>query len=97
MTLRRSWWAPAFALLVSAAAELSSLDAAEGRRYVVTARLLAGAPYVLGGTDGEPPDEWEVRVESTAGERVFAASSGEVAERLMVLLGEELELGLLEG
>jgi hypothetical protein len=27
---------------------------------------------------------------------VFVASSGEVAERLVVLLGEEIELGLLD-
>ena len=72
------------------------IESPEGRRYVVTARLLAGTPYGFGGGHDEPADEWEVRVESTAGERVFAASSGEVAERLMVLLGEELELGLLE-
>jgi hypothetical protein len=78
----------------------------EGRRYVVTAdrvlsrtrplaSLLAGSGFVTD-AGAEADDEWEVRVASTAGERVFAAASGEVAERLMVLLGEEIELGLLE-
>ena len=76
------------------------VDGPEGDRYVVTAdrvafaHLLTGTQYVVGRTDED--DEWEVRVESSDGERVFAASSGEVAERLVVLLGEEIELGLLD-
>jgi hypothetical protein len=76
------------------------VDGPEGDRYVVTAdrvalaQLLTGTRYVV--ERGDEDDEWEVRVESSVGERVFAASSGEVAERLVVLLGEEIELGLLE-
>jgi hypothetical protein len=76
------------------------IDGPEGDRYVVTAdrvglaQLLSGTRYVVESPDED--DEWEVRVESSDGERVFAASSGEVAERLVVLLGEEIELGLLE-
>jgi hypothetical protein len=77
----------------------------EGRRYVVTAArvapaarplatLLTGSSFLPDGPD--EADDWEVRIESPAGERVFAAPSGEIAERLMVLLGEEIELGLLE-
>jgi hypothetical protein len=76
------------------------VDGPEGDRYVVTAdrvafaQLLAGTRYVVERSDED--DEWEVRVESSDGERVFVASSGEVAERLVVLLGEEIELGLLD-
>jgi hypothetical protein len=76
------------------------VDGPEGDRYVVTAdrvafaQLLAGTRYVVERSDED--DEWEVRVESSDGERVFVASSGEVAERLVVLLGEESELGLLD-
>ena len=81
------------------------IEASEGRRYFVTASrvaaarrplatFLAGASVLPDGDDDH--DDWEVRVESAAGERVFAAPSGEIAERLMVLLGEELELGVLE-
>lgn len=76
------------------------IDGPEGDRYVVTAdrvglaQLLTGARYVVDRDDED--GEWEVRVETSDGERVFAASSGEVAERLVVLLGEEIELGLLD-
>jgi len=76
------------------------VDGPEGDRYVVTAdrvglaQLLTGTRYVVEQADED--DEWEVRVESRDGERVFAASSGEVAERLVVLLGEEIEMGLLD-
>ena len=76
------------------------VDGPEGDRYVVTAdrvglaRLLTGTRYVVDHADDEA--EWEVRVESRDGERVFAAASSEVAERLVVLLGEEIELGLLD-
>jgi hypothetical protein len=76
------------------------VDGPEGDRYVVTAdrvafaQLLAGTRYFVERSDED--DEWEVRVESSDGERVFVASSGEVAERLVVLLGEEIELGLLD-
>jgi hypothetical protein len=76
------------------------VDGPEGDRYVVTAdrvrlaQLLTGTRYVVEQADED--DEWEVRVESSDGERVFVASSGEVAERLVVLLGEEIELGLLD-
>lgn len=81
------------------------IESPEGRRYVVTAArvapgrrplatLLAGSAFL---PDGPPEDDdWEVRVESPVGEKVFAAPNGEIAERLMVLLGEELEVGLLE-
>lgn len=80
------------------------IESPEGRRYIVTASrvapgrrplatLLAGSAFL---PEAPEEDDWEVRVESPAGERVFAAGSGEIAERLMVLLGEELELGLLE-
>lgn len=79
------------------------IESPEGRRYIVTAsRVASGRPLatLLAGSAflPEAPDEddWEVRVESAAGARVFTAGSGEIAERLMVLLGEELELGLLE-
>jgi hypothetical protein len=76
------------------------VDGPEGDRYVVTAdrvrlaQLLTGTRYVVEQADED--DEWEVRVESRDGERVFAASSGVVAERLVVRLGEEIEMGLLD-
>jgi hypothetical protein len=82
------------------------VDGPEGQRYVVTADrvlsarrplagLLTGARFVPGAA-GDDDEEWEVRVATAAGERVFTASGGEVAERLMVLLAEEIELGLLD-
>jgi hypothetical protein len=81
------------------------IDGPEGQRYVVTADRVATRRGALAGLltgasflPDVPDDEWEVRVEAPGSPRtkVFAASSGEVAERLMVLLGEEIELGLLE-
>lgn len=75
------------------------VDSPEGTRYVVTAHrasaaLLSGRAFLPGGRDGD--DAWVVRVEGGGRRRTFDAGSGEIAERLMVLLGEELELGLLE-
>lgn len=84
------------------------VDGPGGQRYVVTAdRVGAGAPLARlltaarvlpdrGDAPDPPPDTWQVRVESAGRRRVFAAANGEIAERLMVLLGEEVELGLLE-
>lgn len=82
------------------------VDGPEGQRHVLTADrvlsasrplagLLTGAGF-LPGAVSDDDEEWEVRVATAAGERVFTASGGEVAERLMVLLAEEIELGLLE-
>lgn len=73
-----------------------------GQRYRMAAApsraasLLAGTEFIpgLGAEEDEP---WEVRIDSErATTRVFEAANGEIAERLMVILGEELETGLLE-
>ena len=73
------------------------IDGPAGEQYVVTAdralaRLLSGTEFTA---DRRDEDSWEVRIVSPEGEKVFVAENGEVAERLMLLLGEELELGVL--
>ena len=74
------------------------VDGPAGEQYVVTAdrvalaRLLSGTEFTA---DRRDDDSWEVRVISPDGEKVFHAANGEVAERLMLLIGEELELGVL--
>lgn len=64
------------------------------------ARMLAGTSF-LPPPPGPGPDlavdqPWEVHIESGEGSQVFPVANEEVAERLMVLLGEEIESGLLQ-
>ena len=79
------------------------VDGPGGQRYVVAAapmpaieaespgELLTGVIFL---PEGDTP--WEVRVEGHRGSEVFTAPTEEVAERLVLLLGSELETGVLQ-
>jgi hypothetical protein len=75
------------------------VDGPGGQRYVVAAAPVPGgqsksAGELLSGVTFLPDGPWEVRVEGGRGHQVFSAPTEEVAERLVLLLGNELETGV---
>ena len=79
------------------------VDGPGGQRYVVAAAPVPGggaesAGELLTGVTFLPEADgrWEVRVEGRRGSEVFSAASEEIAERLVLLLGNELETGVLQ-
>lgn len=66
------------------------------------ARLLAGTAFLPepsawpSPSDPAADEPWEVHIEARGGRRVFPVANADVAERLMVLLGEEIEVGILQ-
>ena len=80
------------------------VDGPGGQRYVVAAAPVPGGEDVesigllLSGVSFLPELDtpWEVRVEGGRGSpaHVFSAATAEIAERLVLLLGNELETGV---
>ena len=84
------------------------VDGPGGQRYVVAAAPVPGGDAGVGDSTSagellsgvsflpELDTPWEVRVEGGRGSpaHVFSAATAEIAERLVLLLGNELETGV---
>ena len=78
------------------------VDGPGGQRYVVAAAPVppadepTSAGELLTGVSFLPDVDirWEVRVEGGRAREVFSAATEEIAERLVLLLGNELETGV---
>jgi hypothetical protein len=75
------------------------VDGPGGQRFVLAAEPIPdgrarATAELLTGHEFLPDQRWRVRVSGAGGTNVFEAASEVIAERLVLLLGEELALGV---